>query len=154
MRSSFFTRGGWWVLGQSVLLVALLALGPWRSGDWSSRTGFWLGVMLLAAGGVFGIAGTRALGRNRTPYPRPLVGGKLVQQGIYAFVRHPLYASLIYLGAGWALVWASSAAAITTIVLTVLLDRKARLEERWLVEEFADYTAYARRVRRLVPGLY
>jgi len=154
MPSSFFTRGGWWVLGQSVLLVALLALSPWRSGDWSSRTGFWLGVMLLGAGAVFGIAGTRALGRNRTPYPRPLVGGELVQRGIYALVRHPLYASLIYLGAGWALVWASGAAGIAATALTVLLDCKARLEERWLVEAFPGYTDYARRVRRLVPGLY
>jgi len=31
---------------------------------------------------------------------------------------------------------------------------KARLEERWLVEAFPGYTDYARRVRRLVPGLY
>lgn len=154
MPSSFSTRGGWWVLGQSVLLVLLLALGPWRSGDWSSRTGFWLGVTLLTAGAVFGIAGTRALGRNRTPYPRPLAGAELVQHGIYAFVRHPLYASLIYLGTGWALVWASGAAAIAALALTVLLDRKARLEERWLVEEFPGYTGYARRVRRFMPSLY
>ena len=154
MPTSFSTRGGWWVLGQSVLLVALLALGPGRSGDWSSRTGFWFEVALLITGAVFGIAGTRALGRNRTPYPRPLAGAKLVQHGIYAFVRHPLYASLIYLGAGWALVWASGAAAIAAAALTVLLDCKARLEERWLVQEFPNYNDYARRVRRIVPGLY
>ena len=154
MRSLFSTRGGWWVAGQSVLLVALLTLGPWRSGDWSSRVGFWLGVALLTAGAVFGIAGTNALGRNRTPYPRPRAGAELVQHGIYAFVRHPLYASLIYLGAGWALVWTSSAAAIAALALAILLDGKARLEERWLVEEFPGYNDYARRVRRIVPGLY
>jgi len=140
-------------LGQSVLLLALLALGPWRSGDWSSRAGFWLGAILLAAGAVFGIAGTRAIGRKRTPFPCPLAGAELVQRGIYSLVRHPLYASLIYLGAGRALIWASGAAAITTIVLTVLLDRKARLEERWLVQEFPGDIEYARRVRQLVPGL-
>jgi protein-S-isoprenylcysteine O-methyltransferase Ste14 len=33
-------------------------------------------------------------------------------------------------------------------------DLKARREERWLRERFADYDDYARRVKRFIPGFY
>lgn len=99
-------------------------------------------MILIVVGAYFGIAGTIALGRNRTIYPRPLPDGELVQNGVYSRVRHPLYASLIFLGAGWAL------------VMIGFLDRKARHEEEWLAATFLNYREYAARVRRFVPGIY
>ena len=154
MRGSFISRGGWWVLIQSILMLAVLTLGPIAKGHWECRAGFWVGVILIVVGAYFGIAGTIALGRNRTIYPRPLPDGELVQNGVYGRVRHPLYASLIFLGAGWALVWASGPAAIAALVMIGFLYRKARHEEEWLAATFLNYREYAARVRRFVPGIY
>jgi len=43
---------------------------------------------------------------------------------------------------------------IVSLLLCVILDAKARLEERWLKEKFPDYTDYTKRVRRFVPWVY
>ena len=44
--------------------------------------------------------------------------------------------------------------AVTTLALALLFDRKATLEERWLLQTFPGYAAYRRRVRKLIPRLY
>jgi len=154
MRGSFISRGGWWVLIQSILMTTILALGPLGKGDWDNRSSFWVGSILIMFGAYFGIAGKVALGGNRTIFPRPLPGAELVQHGIYRRVRHPLYASLMFLGAGWALVWGSGPAAVAELAMLAFLDRKARHEEEWLMATFTNYLEYAERVRRFVPGVY
>jgi protein-S-isoprenylcysteine O-methyltransferase Ste14 len=40
------------------------------------------------------------------------------------------------------------------ILLLVFVDLKSRREERWLMAKFPGYTAYRRRVRRLIPYVY
>ena len=148
------TRGGAWVVAQNVLMVAGLVVAPLRCCDWSGDWSQPVGVVFMVTGAVFGVAGVRALGRNLTPFPRPREDSQLVQHGIYAFVRHPLYACVVFVTAGWALYWRSLGAVITTVLLGVVLDAKARLEERWLREKFPGYLEYARRVRRFVPWIY
>jgi protein-S-isoprenylcysteine O-methyltransferase Ste14 len=68
-------------------------------------------------------------------------------------VRHPLYASVIALGFGWALLWRSGPALALAVAQTVFFHAKARFEERLLRERFAEYADYARRVPRFLPRL-
>lgn len=152
--SSFRERGGPWVVGQSILLLAtLFSVAFDRSPTVSMGfRGVALGLFLLGA--LVGVAGTRALGRNRTAFPQPVASGGLVQTGIYSWVRHPLYGSVILLAFGWAAGWGSWAALLGALLLTIFLDAKARREERWLRARFPDYVGYCRRVRRLLPGIY
>ena len=37
------------------------------------------------------------LGRNLSPFPRPINNSNLVTKGIYRFMRHPMYYSLIFI---------------------------------------------------------
>ncbi|MBN2505425.1 MAG: isoprenylcysteine carboxylmethyltransferase family protein [Verrucomicrobia bacterium] len=152
--SSFRGRGGLWVVAQNVLTLAVVALGVVFQGDWSRMLLISLGAVLFAAGGAVGIAGVAALGRNRTSFPTPERGGVLVRRGIYAAMRHPLYASVMLASLGWALLWQSGPALAAALLLIPLLDAKARHEERWLVSHFPDYPDYQRRVRRFIPGIY
>ena len=92
-----------------------------------------------------------ALGRQITPFPKPDAGALLVQRGIFRYVRHPLYTSVMALAWAWGLVWASAAALVVAGLLCALLYFKARTEELWLREQFPDYADYERRVRRFVP---
>ncbi len=154
MSDSFTARGGLWVLGQSILMLAVLALGVAFRGHWAGATSGWVGAFLAAAGAWFGIAGVLALSTNRTAFPKPRAGSRLVQSGIYGLVRHPLYASVILLAAAWCFLWRSAPACVATVAIIILLDAKARREERWLREMFADYAAYAQRVRRFIPWVY
>lgn len=151
---SFTARGGFWVIGQSILMLSVLALGIAFRGQWAGTMSGWAGPLLAFVGAWFGIAGVQALSTNRTAFPKPQAGSKLVQTGVYGLVRHPLYASVILLAAAWSLLWRSGPAGVATVALVILLDAKARREERWLREMFADYAAYAQRVHRLIPWVY
>jgi protein-S-isoprenylcysteine O-methyltransferase Ste14 len=150
----FVQRGGWWVVVQNTLLLALLILGPGVRGQWENAVMSFTGGVLLSLGGCLGIAGVCALGRNLTPYPKPRQDSKLVQRGIYSLVRHPLYSSLIFASAGWALWWRSWPALTAAGALTLWLRAKAVREERWLRERYPEYRDYEQRVKRFVPGLW
>jgi protein-S-isoprenylcysteine O-methyltransferase Ste14 len=146
-------RGEGWFLLQMILFGVILvaprisgvAFHPWLQG---------LGIVLLAAGGLFGTWGMIALGRNLTPFPKPIEGGALVTTGPYAWVRHPIYTGLILGTLGWALFRANLVGVALAAALFVFFDLKSRQEERWLVEAYAGYTEYQRRVRKLIPWIY
>jgi protein-S-isoprenylcysteine O-methyltransferase Ste14 len=151
--NTFLARGGIWVLAQSVLLLAVLGLGVMFPGDWTRIPVILVGAVFFIVGGYFGIAGVLVLGKNRTPYPQPRDGSALVQHGIYARVRHPLYTSVMLASLGWALLWQSAAAFIAALTLIPFFYAKAIQEERWLGQTFSSYEDYARRVPRFFPRL-
>jgi len=154
MKAGFFERGGLWVLGQGVLLAAVIVCGLiWRH-QWRGFPGVFCGVGLLGVAALCGIAGTAALGRNLTPFPRPLSSTQLVQAGIYGLTRHPLYTAVICAAIGWALVWQSGLALVAALATGPFFDAKARREERWLRRQFPEYARYQKRVKRFVPGVY
>jgi protein-S-isoprenylcysteine O-methyltransferase Ste14 len=80
-------------------------------------------------------------------------GHELVQHGVYRRVRHPMYAAILLISLGQALLlenWLAGWAALAAFV-PLYLVRTPR-EERVLAEQFgADYAAYARRTGRLFP---
>ena len=149
----FIERGGGGVLAQSLLMAGVVGLGPLYPG--ARRAGFLIGSgALLGLGAFFGVGGVLVLGRNRTIFPRPKPDSPLVTRGVYRWVRHPLYTSVILLSAAWSLYWASGPAAGAAAALALLLNAKSRHEERWLLEKFPEYRAYRQRVKRLIPGVY
>ncbi len=147
-------RGTGWVIVQFTLMVAGLASAPlWRA-QWESRASMLAGAVCIALAALTGLLGGRDLGGNRTVFPRPRQDAELVTTGIYAYMRHPLYVSVICIGVGWALLWQSWPAVIIAILQVPFFDAKARREERWLNERFAGYADYSRRVKRFIPGIY
>ena len=115
-----------------------------------------LTVLLAAVGAVIGFLGAvlavwawRSLGRSATPYPRPVAGGRLIDSGPYAFVRHPVYAGGILFFLGYALA-TSPVAFIPLAALGLLWRNKADLEEEWLTQRYEGYGDY----RQRVPGTF
>jgi protein-S-isoprenylcysteine O-methyltransferase Ste14 len=154
MSSHFIQRGGWWIVGQSVLLFAVVVFGVVFPGDGTNLLVMACGaVFLMVALGV-GFVGTIALGRNLTPFPKPSAHTQLVQSGIYGLMRHPLYTAVFCAAVGWSLVWQCWLALAVSLVLGVFFDAKARREERWLRQQFPEYASYERRVRRFIPRIY
>lgn len=150
-------RGGEWVMGQFVLLAAILVaprgiLGIGEATVTWKR--FFLGLLSVASGVGLLRAGGRDLGNNLTPYPRPRRDSTLVQEGVYGVVRHPLYTGLTLCALGWSLLRGSTPALLLTVILAIFFDRKAALEETWLVQRFPEYASYRQRVAKLIPWLY
>lgn len=150
---SFIARGGAWVVVQFILMTAVIVLGVRFRGDWTPSSVIAAGMALFVAGGYFGIAGVAVLGRNRTAFPQPRAGSELIQHGIYARVRHPLYTSVMLASLGWGLIWQSRASFAAALTLLPFFYAKARREERWLRNQFPGYADYARRVPRFFPRL-
>jgi protein-S-isoprenylcysteine O-methyltransferase Ste14 len=150
-------RGEGWVVLQ-FLLLALVALaglldGAAWSGGLASLTTL-LGLALMAGGALLVGRGLLDLGRNLTPVPHPRDDAHLVEAGVYALVRHPIYGGLIATAAGWGLVAASPLTLLLAGVLALFFRLKSRREEIWLGERYPDYAAYATRTKRFFPYLY
>lgn len=154
MSDSFVQRGGWWLVGQLLLLLANAILGVMDHAASKRPVVFIGGLVLLTASAVCGIAGLLAMGRNLTPFPKPLATARFVRQGIYGLIRHPLYTSVFCGALGWSLAWQSWPALIVAVGIGIFLDAKARREECWLRERFSDYASYERQVRRFIPWIY
>ncbi len=154
MSGRFLERGGLWVLVQNALLGAAIAGGIFCRNQWHSFPLALCGAFLLLIAAGCGWAGLVSLGRNLTPFPKPSAGTRLVQTGIYRLMRHPLYTAVFCGSVGWALVWRSWPGLLAALALGPLLDAKARREERWLREQFPEYSTYEQQVRRFVPWLY
>jgi protein-S-isoprenylcysteine O-methyltransferase Ste14 len=135
-----------------VALAGLLAGNAWTSplADVTSL----LGLALMAGGAALLGRGLMDLGANLTPVPHPRDDAQLVETGVYALVRHPLYGGLIATAVGWSLVSASPLALLLSGVSVVFFDLKSRREEVWLKERYADYPDYMTRTKRLVPWIY
>lgn len=84
MSDSFVQRGGWWVVGQLLLLFAIAILGITCRATSESFPLFLFGLIFLVASATCGITGLMSLGRNLTPFPKPSNETQLVQHGIYA----------------------------------------------------------------------
>jgi len=79
---------------------------------------------------------------------------RLVDVGLYRYLRHPLYASLLYLVWGACLKDPSLVAVGLSVLASVLLWLTALAEERENVVRFGEaYTAYVARTWRFVPFL-
>lgn len=140
-----------------ILVIAILgALAlPAAIASWPARWPFVIqGALLLGVGGWVVIRGARHLGDSLTAMPRPRDDASLVQDGIYARVRHPMYAGVAGLGLGWAFVTLSLPALVAGLVLALVLDLKARREEEWLAERYTGYPEYQSRTHRFIRGVY
>lgn len=149
-------RGEGWFLVQVVILGAIgLAglVGPAWSGP-PRGIGVVVGAVLIVGGGLLASRGVLDLGANLTPFPKPRDGARLVDNGAYRLVRHPIYGGLILGAVGWGVLTASAVALAGAVVLGVFFDLKSRREEVWLADQLDGYGRYRDRTRRLLPWLY
>jgi protein-S-isoprenylcysteine O-methyltransferase Ste14 len=83
----------------------------------------------------------------------PTAGG-LVTRGPYRYLRHPIYAAVLYF------LWAGIAAhpsrtyILVALLASALLGVRMFAEERLLLEEYPEYADYAGRTRRVLPFLF
>jgi protein-S-isoprenylcysteine O-methyltransferase Ste14 len=111
------------------------------------------GAALLAAGvAVVHVA----IGQNQfaapTIHDQSDGGQRVIDTGLYGFVRHPFYAGMLLVYVGAALWLGSYAAAIAVVGFLIMTLARIVIEERYLRTNLPGYGDYARRVRgRLIP---
>src|SRR5256714_4448857 len=112
-----------------------------------------LGLALYVAGWW-----TMTLAMKVNPFAVPVVRlqeerhQRVIDTGVYAVVRHPMYAGFAPMAVGPALWLGSYVAALLAIVPIAVLAVRSVLEERFLKRELKGYHAYREKVRyRLIP---
>ena len=81
---------------------------------------------------------------------------RLITQGVYRAIRHPMYSALILYSVGQALVIPNWVAGFSNVIaLAVLVTLRLGIEENMMAEQFgAEYAAYSARTKRFVPGVW
>ena len=78
----------------------------------------------------------------------------LVTSGIYRYIRHPMYSSLILLGWGFFFKQPSIAGSVLAVVASIFMIATARAEEHENIGYFGDvYRDYMKRSKMFVPFL-
>lgn len=135
----------------------------WRLGLFGDFADRGQGIVAMVLGALSGIAflwlfrrSHKDLGKNWSVTLEVREGHQLVTQGVYAHVRHPMYASFLLWGITQALLipnWVAGLAGLAA-VLALYAVRQSR-EEAMMRDTFgAEYDAYCARTKRLVPGVF
>jgi protein-S-isoprenylcysteine O-methyltransferase Ste14 len=115
----------------------------------------WIGVLLFAVGCTFRLWPVFVLGHRFSGLVAIQQNHTLVTNGLYSYLRHPSYLGLVLSEAGWALAFRSIIGLLITVLSLPVLIARMNSEEALLGAHFgAEYDAYKRRTRRLVPGIY
>ena len=82
--------------------------------------------------------------------------GQLVTSGIFQYIRHPHYTSLLVIGFGLALFFYSLAALLIAFIAIPIMIWSILDEEKLLVKQFGEeYKEYMKKVRwRLIPRIF
>lgn len=80
---------------------------------------------------------------------------KLVQDGVYSQIRHPMYASLLFLIWGIFMKDPSIIGSIPTLIGTIALNLTVKMEEKENLEFFGEeYRSYMGKTKKFVPFLF
>ena len=106
-----------------------------------------VGFFLIIISTIVMLISIKDLGSNLSPFPRPVVNGNLTTSGIYSFIRHPMYYSLILISFGFFLSKLSFYHLCLTISLALIIKLKIILEEKYLNKKFKNYFIYTNKVK-------
>jgi protein-S-isoprenylcysteine O-methyltransferase Ste14 len=143
-------------LGANLLTLLWIIHPAWLSWsrlplpDWPR----WVGVVVGAIAVWLGYLAHRTLGTNYTATLKRVEGRRFVVQGIYRWMRHPMYTSFFAVLAADFLITANWLIGLLGLVYSLVIIERVGLEERLLLESFGDeYRRYMRRVGRFFPRL-
>lgn len=81
---------------------------------------------------------------------------KLETTGVYALVRHPIYAASLYISTGVILISQNVYLFVLPVIYWVALSIIIKnTEEKWLIELYGeDYKIYSQNVNRFIPRMF
>jgi len=79
---------------------------------------------------------------------------KLVTKGPYKWLRHPIYAAVIYFFLACIISYPTIKTIIAVTVIVASTIVRMLLEEKSLFENFADYKAYYTQTKRFIPFVF
>ena len=138
-----------------LLVAAQFALIGWLIWPFTAQAWSAAALALLACSASLGVW-TLVYNRpgNFNIRPEPKASARLVTGGPYRYMRNPMYTAVLLFAAAEVLAYADRWKLLCWLALALVLLAKALIEERYLRALFPEYAAYAKRVRRFIPGVF
>ena len=115
----------------------------------------WTGVAITAIGIAVAIAARVRLGGNWSGSVAVKQDHELIQTGMYAWVRHPIYSGLVLAAFGSAIYVGRVGCLLGMAVVVIAFRAKSLLEESFMEREFGErYSEYKQRVKALIPFVW
>lgn len=112
------------------------------------------GLLLIIIGCLVNISGRLFLGKNWANQIKIYQDHSFISSGPYRFIRHPLYASIIWMFFGASFVYSNYLACLANLLIFIpLMYLRAKQEEALLSQEFSDYRDYQKKVGLFFPKL-
>ena len=108
---------------------------------------YFVGFLIIIIACIILLVAIKDLGRNLSPFPRPIKNSDLVTTGIYRFTRHPMYFSLVSISFGVFMTKLSIYYLFLLISLGLIIKFKIALEEQYLNNNFKNYLIYKNEVK-------
>jgi protein-S-isoprenylcysteine O-methyltransferase Ste14 len=136
-------------------LLIMSKLGLYEVSDLMLKTSLVIsGLVVIVFSTLFNVWGRFFLGKNWGNQIKIYEDHTLVMKGPFRFVRHPLYASLIWMFYGASLVYFSWTAFLaTSFIFVPFMYYRAKQEEGMLKKSFLDYQRYIKNVGMFFPKL-
>jgi protein-S-isoprenylcysteine O-methyltransferase Ste14 len=113
-----------------------------------------IGCAIIIYSCYINVIGRRYLGGNWANHIRIYDDHELVREGPYKMVRHPLYASLIWMFFGGAMVYANYPALLLNLFIFMpFMYYRAKQEEEMLSSKFKQYDDYKSKVGMFFPKI-
>lgn len=146
---------------EAILVILVLNIPFWIKKPLSpAQIVSWFLLIFSITFVVQGIYWLRKIGGSvqRTDSPETFAfenTANLVSEGIYKYIRHPLYSSLLLLAWGAFLKRITVTGGIATIVATAALIVTAKMDERECLDIFGSaYATYMKRSKMFIPYLF
>ena len=111
-----------------------------------------IGILIFLLGAMVGLfALTHNQLGNFNIQPKMKENAKLITTGIYGYIRHPMYLSVLLMMLGVFVSSPSIIAAILLILLTIVLVLKAKKEEAIWSDETQEYLSYKKKTKLFIP---
>jgi protein-S-isoprenylcysteine O-methyltransferase Ste14 len=150
-----------WVETGSMLVYYLLYYGVLKIGIGHLFPGSYyhhafivIGLIIMVTGCYVNVAGRLKLKHNWANQVTIYTNQTLVSKGVYRIVRHPLYASIIWMLIGGSLIYTNYIAFLSIAFIFIpMMYYRARQEEKVLSAEFKAYQDYKQKVGMFFPKL-
>jgi protein-S-isoprenylcysteine O-methyltransferase Ste14 len=112
-----------------------------------------IGLLIAVFGGMIIILALLQLNKNLSPFPTPKEDATLLQNGLYKYMRHPIYTGIILFLAGYGVYQNSLYKLLILLLLVILFYLKSNYEEQRLEQKFPDYKLYRNKTGRFFPWI-
>lgn len=141
-----------------MIVPMIYVFTPWLNSlnmglpDWAR----WVGIIGFGFGLILFWWVHKTLGKNWSPILEIRKNHKLITNGPYKYIRHPMYTQIwIWVICQWLILSNWVVGLVGILTWTILYVIRIPEEEKMMVEEFGqEYEDYMRKTKKIIPWIY